>query len=147
MNRIASTEIAARPRRPHRRAALPATRAFTLLEVILATVILVAALSVVTESLSMSMQGASETYRRQFARDLAADRLARACAGEIASLPSEGRQEHQGVEYRWRVESTSEPGADLRRIVCKVRWRARMQSHTTVVQRDVLARGQGDAEP
>ena len=147
MNRIASTEIVACPRPPCRPAAPPGAGAFTLLEVILATVILAGALLVVTESLSMSMQGASETYRRQYARDLAADKLARACAGEMPSLPSESRQAHRGVEYQWQVEAAGEPGAELRRITCKVRWEARKQSHTTVVQRDVLAGGPGGAKP
>ena len=143
MRTIATTETSARAPLLVRPSGRSVAGAFTLLEVILATVILVTALSVVIESLSMSLQSASETYRRQYAQDLAADKLARACAGEMTALPSEGQQEHQGRGYQWHVERASDVGDRPQRIACKVLWRGRGQSHTVVVQRCVLTRGQG----
>ncbi|MFW6133454.1 MAG: prepilin-type N-terminal cleavage/methylation domain-containing protein, partial [Planctomycetota bacterium] len=83
---------ARRPRRPR--------RAFSLLEVLVASVILGGALVVILGSISSSLSAGTRAERLDAAHAIAGNRLRLAAAGAAGTLPAEGDEELSGVTYR-----------------------------------------------
>jgi len=108
---------------------------FTLLEVIAATVVLAVGLAVVIESISLSLSGAAVVERSCTAHNLAADKLNRACAGDLPSLPNKGQEGLGGASYDWCIEETEEDAKGLRTVICTVSWKSRGQQRTVTVRR------------
>ncbi len=131
-----------------------ATRGFSLLEVLVAAVILAGAMAAIIGSISSGQLAAAQMDRQARACNVAADLLSRAAAGEFGSFPRSGRQQHRGVTYQWRIESIEqtwhadgdmEPpealaGApsqgDLRRLRCTVTWSARGGTRSMTLERE-----------
>jgi len=115
-------------------------RAFSLLELVVASVILAAGLVVVLESVSSGIEASGRTDREAIAHWMAADRLNRAAVGESSDLSAEHTERMRGTEYRWRVEElTSGGGANGRTLRCTVQWRVRDERREVVLERRVSA--------
>ena len=108
---------------------------FTLLEVITATVVLAVGLAVIMESISLSLSSAAVVERKCTAHNVAADKLTRACAGELSSLPRSGRDSLSGASYDWSVGETEENTEGLRAVTCTVSWNSRGQRRTIAIRR------------
>jgi len=111
-------------------------RGFSLLEMLVAAVVLAVGLVIVTESISSGVSAAARTERRFFAGQLAADRLNRAASGEYAALPQEGETRAAGVRYRWEVEQAPWQGR-IGLLRCTVRWESRGREQTATLSRFV----------
>jgi len=114
--------------------------AFSLLEMVVASVILAAGLVVVLESVSSGLEASGRTDREAIAHRIAADRLNRAAAGESPDLGAEHSLSRRGTEYRWHVEEiASSGGPGGRALRCTVQWRARNERRRVVLERRVPA--------
>lgn len=119
---------------------------FSLLELLVAAVVLAVGLVIVTESISAGLTAAARTERRLFAGQLAADRLNRAAAEESAALPQEGQSHFAGVAYHWQVqEARSQEGP--RHLLCTVRWKSRGWQRTITLDRFVPVQPQRPTGP
>ncbi len=106
------------PRRERR----AAREGFSLLEVLIAGVILAAAMVVLLGSVSQSLSSGTEAGRHDEARQLAADQLNRAAAGDVPA-PAAGVREVGGDTYTWRLDrGSAAPGETIR---CEVIWHHR----------------------
>jgi len=120
---------------------MPATRrAFSLLEVLLASVILGGAVVVILSALSTGQVAVSQLDRSDQAQALAGELLGRAAAGELDGGAG-GERLLRGVRYRWtlQVEGGQRPGLD--RLRCRVAWRERGQDQTLSLERAVRPPG------
>lgn len=93
---------------------------FTLLEVLVASVVLTLGVLLVLQSVTGAMGAAGRIERRSRAQWAAADVLAGVAAGEIAPGAS-GEEVRLGTDYRWRTE-TEPAGPGRRRLICEVTW-------------------------
>ncbi len=95
-------------------------RAFTLLEVLVAGVVLTLGVILVLQGITGAMAASGRISRREQAQALAGDLLDRAGVGEI--IASEiGVEVRAGVEYSWRMaDAALDP--PLIRMTCTVRW-------------------------
>ena len=118
-----------------------AARGFTLLEALLAGVILAAALSVILESLSLSSASAGRVLRESAARRIAGDRLHRFSAGEFDPRDASGRIDLDGTTYSWRIDRPRDENG-LRRAACDVWWTDRGARVDLSVER-LIAPGAG----
>jgi len=115
---------------------------FSLLEILVAAVVLSAALVIVLDSISSGQSASRRLGRKTAAQDLAADMLARAASGESAHLGREGRTRLDGTEYEWRIEQKPAQ-AGLLRLRCTVRWRVRGDPLAVRAERLVTAAADG----
>ena len=125
-----------RPRRP-----IPPREGFSLLEIVLATVVLGTALVIVAEGINQGLWAASWTAQQQVAHRLASESLARVRAQPAAALPTEGTEDIGQVTYRWRVESMGAGPAGSTRVVSTVTWTRR--NETVQLRLDGLLGGEG----
>lgn len=130
------------PARP-RRSGLPGRTGFSLLEMLVASVVLAVGLVIVTESISSGLTASTRVDRQLFAGQLAADRLNRAAAGEYSALPQEGKSPLGGVEYHWRLQERRHEGG-LRSLLCSVRWTSRGRQQTVTLGRQLPAGQEGE---
>ncbi|MBS3734630.1 MAG: type II secretion system protein [Phycisphaerae bacterium] len=112
---------------PHARAG------FSLLEVLVAAVILGGALVVILGSISGSLLAEGRAARLEGAYTVADDALNRAAAGAVGALPADRRRDLGGVTYQWRVERVT--GADGEMLRCVVTWRQRNRRRRITLQR------------
>jgi len=103
---------------------------------LVAAVVLAVGLVIVTGSISAGATAATRSERRLLARQIAADRLNRAAAGEYPALPAEGQTAVAGVSYRWRVTEADSDGG-LVTVICDVHWRARGRERKLMLSRVV----------
>ncbi len=113
---------------------------FSLLEMLVAAVVLAVGLVIVTGSISAGATAATRSERRLLARQIAADRLNRAAAAEFSALPAEGETAAGGVQYRWRVTEAGSDG-ELVTVTCAVHWRGRGRERTVTLSRLVHVGG------
>jgi Tfp pilus assembly protein PilV len=121
---------AARRGRPHR-------TAFTLMEVLVAGVVLAAGVVIVLEAIASSLTAGASVSKEIEARSLATDQLSRAARGDLHSLPAEGTESLQGLGYRWSVRRAETDGR-LETLVSRVEWSVRGQPRWVEVERLVL---------
>ncbi len=125
------------------RRARPRARAgFSLLELLVAAVVLAVGLVIVTESLSSGLTASAGVDRRLFAGQLAADRLSRAAAGEYPSFPQEGQSRQGGVEYHWELREGQRQGV-LRSVLCSVAWVSRGRREMLTLSRELPPEPEG----
>ncbi len=105
--------------RHHRRRARP-RGAFTLIEVLIAAVVLTVGLAIALQSIGSALSASARTARRAGATALAADRLAIAAAADAAT--PDGGETREGVTYRWEVETVAQ-GDGVDELTCTVTWR------------------------
>ena len=129
-----------RPARTKRKAG------FSLLEMLVASAVLAVGLVIVTESISSGLTVSTGVDRELFARQLAADRLNRAAAGEYAPLPRAGRVSSGGVQYYWRVQAGGQQRG-LRSALCVIRWTTRGRRQTVTLSRQLPPSQEGGQRP
>lgn len=129
-----------------RRAGLPGRAGFSLLEMLVASVVLAVGLVIVTETISSGLGASTRVERELLAGRLAADRLNRAAAGEYSALPQEGKSRFGGVEYRWRLQEGRHEGG-LRSLLCSVRWTSRGRQQIVTLDRQLPAGREGEQTP
>ncbi|MFW6146496.1 MAG: prepilin-type N-terminal cleavage/methylation domain-containing protein [Planctomycetota bacterium] len=113
-----------RPPRSHlQRAAYnpqSAVHAFTLIEVLIAAVVLTAGLAIALQSIASGLSGSTRTARQAAATALAADRLAVAAAEDVVTTA--GSEIRGAMTYRWEVRTTPQ-GDGVDELTCTVEWR------------------------
>jgi len=109
--------------------------AFSLLEVLVATVILAAGIAIVAGALATNQVTAARAGRQVAAYDLAADLLDRAAAGELADR-TEGEEHAAATVFRWRLEESDDDA--LRTLRCVVGWSDRGTEREVAMERSVL---------
>ncbi len=107
------------------------TRGFTLLEVLVAGIVLAVGAVVVLETISSSLSAAGALHRRAAGREIAADLLSKAAAGAMADLPQTGEQWRDGIVYRWTVRLLPAGDGPLQRLSCTVEWVGRSAGRPT----------------
>lgn len=110
---------------------------FSLLEVLVATVILATGIAIVTGALATNQVTGARARRQSTAYDLAADVLDRAAAGELKDR-TEGERTEGPVAFGWRLEWVADD-APLRRLRCVVSWADRGADRQVALERNVLA--------
>ena len=93
-------------------------RGFTLVEVLVALAIVAIALAAASRSVALSSSSATEIKMRVLADFVAENRMGEFAARSAwpATGATEGSERQAGVEFPWRVEVTSTPNPDLRRV-------------------------------
>ena len=129
--------------RGHSRIAPPAPGGrrggFTLLELLLASVVLAAGLAIVVDGISVGTHASQRTRRQAAALHLAADRLAITAAD--AAGPDAGQDFRCGMLYDWTIDRRGHADPRLEVLVCEVRWTARGRDRTVSLQRVVRIGG------
>lgn len=113
-------------RRPH------AARAFTLMEVLVAAVVLGVGVVLVLEGVSGALSAGGAIDSEMEARGFAGDLLDRSAAGELA-VPASGEQRIRGIPYRWQVDSL--PQGPYDRVVARVSWQRRGRPRRVELER------------
>jgi len=113
-------------------------RGFTLLEVLIAAVVLTTGLLLAFQGVTAGAAASRRSARRAAARSLAADILTLAAA-DAAAVPSSGSDRREGVEYAWRLAwDTASPTAS--KAVCRVEWIDRGDTHSVSLSRLIFSR-------
>jgi prepilin-type N-terminal cleavage/methylation domain-containing protein len=112
-------------------------KGFTLMEVLLAAVILAVGLTAALESLRYGLSACRRAARKAHGHALGAEILNRATTGEIRSLPASDDRRIGGVVYTWRVRR-GEQAEDIAQVVCEVKWAARGAADSLTLERWAL---------
>ncbi len=113
---------------------------FTLMEALVASVVLATGLLLVLQAITSSVGASGRVSSQVEAHALAADQLAQAVAGALPALPAEGIEQRGPVLYEWRVERIGTEGR-LDRLRAEVRWSRQGQDHAITLHRRALAEG------
>lgn len=117
----------------------------TLLEVMIASVVLAGAIAVILQCLSHHLSSATRSLHQSHAHRIATNKLNAATGGATRTFPSQGKENHKGVFYRWQVSRQSET-EQTSQIVCQVNWKHRRKEHELTLQRLVPSDQQGGAD-
>jgi type II secretory pathway pseudopilin PulG len=115
--------------------------AFSLLELLVASVILAAGLVVVLQGISLGVRSSASSGTKATAYRLADDRLHRAAVGELAGGDSGQYHADGGSPLEWRLESGAYDRG-CRRLRCVVTWRATGRERQVELSRLILETGQ-----
>ena len=110
---------------------------FTLMEVLVASVILGVGLTAALASLRGGLSVCRRAARRAQGHALGAEILNRATVGEIRSLPASDDRRIGGVVYTWRIHR-GQQAEDVTQIVCEVAWAARGSADSLTLERWTL---------
>ena len=109
--------------RPHRVKPLRCIRAFTLVEVLIALVVLAVGIIAMVTGASDFARNASDLRQRALARWVAENRLTE--VGLQQTWPNTGKERGSermgGIEWEWEVEVQKTPNSDIRRATVLVR--------------------------
>jgi len=100
--------------------AAAAARGFTLIEVLIAAVVLTTGLVIALQSMGSELSASTQAARRAAATALAADRLAVAAAEDVVTAG--GSEVRGSVTYLWQVRTTPQSD-DVDDLTCTVEWR------------------------
>lgn len=108
-------------------------RGFTLLEVLIAAVVLTAGLLLALEGITAGVAASTRSARRATGGDVAADILTLAAA-DVVAVPSAGAEDRDGSQYTWDLQWDSALG-DASQATCRVEWIYRGRTHSTSLSR------------
>ena len=117
------------------------SRGFTLLEVLVASVVLTLGLILTLQSITAGLAAAGRTARLAEARAVAADMLNRAAAG-AEPIPASGDETRGVIVYSWRLAWDSQI-AHARQAVCRVEWDYRRRRQSLSLSRLIAPDRQG----
>lgn len=115
-------------------------RGFTLLEMLVASVVLATGAVVAMQCITASVAASVDLGYRSQAQRLAASQLARASAGDLPTLPATGQEQRGAITYDWRVEQRS-VATGLRQLTCSVQWTRGEKTQRFQLQRLAAQRG------
>ncbi len=112
---------------------MPKEKGFTLLEVLLATVILAGGLLIVLQAINRSIRGVALSRQYTIASLLAQQKLAELEAGLLSAGETEGDFGEEYPDYLWEISvmGRGELDVDLEEVTLVVSWAGRSLSVTT----------------
>ena len=112
----------------------PKLRGFTLIEVLIALVILAIALAAAARAASIATVGAEESKLRTLATWVAQNRLAELTATRSfpASGTSTGTSRMGGIDFEWQQTASDTPNVAFRKVEVEIRWPNDTPSLTTL---------------
>jgi prepilin-type N-terminal cleavage/methylation domain-containing protein len=117
-------------------------RAFSLLEMLVASVVLATGAVIAMQCIVGSVATSNELGRRAHAQRLAAAQLARVAGGDLKSLPAIGEVEQGGTTFEWRVDKQPRTSG-VAQLTCQVQWPRRQSTRRFELQRLVIDSGGG----
>jgi len=118
-------------------------RGFTLLEALVAAVVLTVGLILALEGITAGLAASNRVSRRAAGIAVASEMLNRSAAGAVA-VPSSGDASRDGAVYTWQVDWDAAPAA-IPKLACRVEWTHRGRTHSIALSR-LIARPQSGRE-